>query len=563
MKAIQFRITRYNFHQFYKKVRNINISTFLLSVFILLSLNLASSQTITEIIDANGDDNGNTLDIPTGVAVDGSGNVYVADRNDKVFKITPGGDISVIIDADGDGNGNTLNGPEHVAVGSNGNVYVTGYWSDNAFEIAGGIITEIIDATGDGEGNTLNGAAGIAVKGTIVYITGTSSKNAFSIDGETITEIIDATGDGNGNTLSSPEGIAVDGSGNVYVAGIGSNNAFKITPSSTITEIIDATGDGNGNTLSQPRGLAADASGNVYVPGGSSQNAFKITPGGNITEIIDSDGDGNGNTLNTPRRIAVDASQTVYLTSGSYNRTFEITSGGDISVIIDSDGDGNGNTLGLAFGVAVDNADNVYVTGQNSDNAFKIELGPLPVELVQFNAQAKESSVLLSWQTASEQNNEGFFIERSEDGADWEQLGFVNGFGNSSQNRQYKFLDEFPLQGSTYYRLKQLDRDGGTKSSPIISVNFEPIFESELTIFPNPVHHEHVFLQLKSAQSGIGKVQIFNSHGSIAKQIDVKLESGLKNYLVYLDQLPSGIYFVKIDTRSKILIEKIFVTKGK
>ncbi|MCH7772427.1 MAG: SBBP repeat-containing protein, partial [Bacteroidetes bacterium] len=129
-----------------------------------------------------------------------------------------------------------------------------------------------------------------------------------------ITEIIDATGDGGGgNAFLSPQGIAVDGSGNVYVAGVSTDNAFKITPGGVITEIIDATGDGVGNPLKESYAIAVDGSGNVYVTGRTSNNAFKITPGGLITEIIDATGDGtgtpvSGNPLEACQGIAVDSS---------------------------------------------------------------------------------------------------------------------------------------------------------------------------------------------------------------------------------------------------------------
>ncbi len=82
-----------------------------------------------------------------------------------------------------------------------------------------------------------------------------------------VTEIIDTAGDGAGNGLVLPRGIAVDGAGNVYVAGIHRDNAFKITPAGVITEIIDATGDGAGNGLDGPVGIAVDAADNVYVTG--------------------------------------------------------------------------------------------------------------------------------------------------------------------------------------------------------------------------------------------------------------------------------------------------------
>jgi len=86
----------------------------------------------------------------------------------------------------------------------------------------------------------------------------------------TVTEIIF------GNPLLGPSGIAVDDSGNAYVTGYSTDNAFKITPDGVITLIIDSTGDGMGNTLKYPNDIAVDDSGNVYVTGKESDNAFKI-----------------------------------------------------------------------------------------------------------------------------------------------------------------------------------------------------------------------------------------------------------------------------------------------
>ena len=83
----------------------------------------------------------------------------------------------------------------------------------------------------------------------------------------------------------------MDGSGNVFVTGGCSHNAFKVTPGAVITQIIDTTGDGTGNTLNAPCGVAVDGSGNVFIAGLMSDNAFKVTPGGVITQIIDNTGD--------------------------------------------------------------------------------------------------------------------------------------------------------------------------------------------------------------------------------------------------------------------------------
>lgn len=115
---------------------------------------------------------------------------------------------------------------------------------------------------------------------TLRHCNGVCSRSGHNIIGPTFSDpsraTINATGDGMGNSLSGPRGIAVDDSGNAYVTGSYSNNAFKITPDGAITEIIDPTGDGMGNSLSGPNGIAVDDSGNVYVSALYSNNAFKI-----------------------------------------------------------------------------------------------------------------------------------------------------------------------------------------------------------------------------------------------------------------------------------------------
>ena len=92
--------------------------------------------TISQIIDSTGDGGGNSLAIPTLIAVDGSGDVFVTGQaSDNVFKITPEGTITQIIDAAGDGAGNSLDRPVGIALDNFGDIYVAGGDSHNAFKI--------------------------------------------------------------------------------------------------------------------------------------------------------------------------------------------------------------------------------------------------------------------------------------------------------------------------------------------------------------------------------------------------------------------------------------------
>jgi hypothetical protein len=275
--------------------------------------------TVTEIIDQSGAGWPDTLRIAHGVATDADGNVFVSGETSRnVFKITPGGTITEIIDESGDGNGNTLLGAGDLATDGDGNVFVSGYTSDNVFKITpDGTITEIIDGSGDGV-NSFEGPRGISTDDDgNVYVAGQVSGNVFKITpGLSITEIIDATGDGDGKGVANPWDVAVDSGGNVYVACDFIYTVFKITPGNDITLFF--------NGVSIARALDVDDADNLYVAGYGSDNAFKVSPDGSATEIIDATGDGLGNELDAPRGIAVDSSGNVFVGGWNSDNVFKI-----------------------------------------------------------------------------------------------------------------------------------------------------------------------------------------------------------------------------------------------
>lgn len=174
----------------------------------------------------------------------------------------------------------------------------------------------------------------------------------------------------------------------------------------------------------------------------------------------------------------------------------------------------------------------------------------LPVELMSFEAEKQNASIELTWQTASEENNAGFEVQRSNDGKEWEILDFVEGNGTTLEVQNYTYTDKAPLTGVNYYRLKQIDFDGKFDYSNI--VNLETTEHSDiqtLIIYPNPIHEE------LNIVNGKGDVIIYNSIGQLVKEFTVSNEQ----FAINVSDLESGTYTLKIQKANGIFISKQFV----
>ncbi|MGQ0827453.1 MAG: T9SS type A sorting domain-containing protein [Bacteroidota bacterium] len=113
---------------------------------------------------------------------------------------------------------------------------------------------------------------------------------------------------------------------------------------------------------------------------------------------------------------------------------------------------------------------------------------PLPVKLLSFTATPHNSSVELNWTTVTEINNDFFTVERSSDGADFENIGIVDGAGNNTSVLDYSLTDDNPYKGSSYYRLKQTDFDGKYTYSDIVAVKFDNTNNFIFNVYPNPAN---------------------------------------------------------------------------
>jgi uncharacterized protein (TIGR03437 family) len=341
-----------------------------------------------------------TLDNPLHVAVDASGNLFIADTfNHRIRKVSASGIITTVAGNgtggfSGDGGPATsaeLNQPSDVAVDASGNLFIADAFNNRIRMVsAGGIITTVA-----GSGNVGNVAC------------------CFSGDGGPATSAY----------LNYPRGIAVDGSGNLFIADSFNNRIRKVSVSGIITTVAGGgpganstlsigyyaggfSGDGGPATsaqLADPYGVAVDTTGNLFIADSYNNRIRKVSVGGIITTVAGSgnffipnpsilccpitggySGDGGPATsalLNTPYDVAVDASDNLFIVEPYNQRIRHVSPSGMIMTVA-----GNGNagfsgddgpaTLASLYypsGVAVDASGDLFIADTESNRIREVQ----------------------------------------------------------------------------------------------------------------------------------------------------------------------------------------------
>lgn len=305
--------------------------------------------------------------------------------------------------------------------------------------------------------------------------------------------------------------------------------ALSATPKSGSSVALDGTisaSSGSGSMVSPPAGSDPDASGQAVK--GFIITSLPVSSGGTLV--------GEGPKLYY-NNVAVSASDVTTKTLFEDPALFRLELNGT-------------GYQGTSF-----NFKTIDAAGSESANAgYTITWNaPLPVNLVSFSVNQDENNIVrLYWKTASEANASHFLLERSGNAREWLPIKDVLAAGETKNLTEYNELDNNPLPGRSYYRLKMVDKDGSYAYSRIISLNLQNR-QDALSVYPNPSTGR---LFVKDVDySSVESVSILNTKGQ-----QVLISNTLTEQGIDLSSVPNGIYSIQIrKTDGKISVKKLVI----
>ena len=201
--------------------------------------------------------------------------------------------------------------------------------------------------------------------------------------------------------------------------------------------------------------------------------------------------------------------------------------------------------------------DGIYI-----DNLTVSKYSVVPVELSSMSAQVGEGVINLYWTTGSEVNNRGFEISRSADKKSWEVLGFVDGYGTTSEPKSYAFTDSKPLNSKSWYTIKQVDFDGTAKVyGPVEADLLGSLTYSLEQNYPNPFNPT-TSIKFSILKKGWVSLAVFDLLGrEITTLINKETEAGTHTVNFDASELVSGIYVYQLKSADFISTKKMMLVK--
>ncbi|HEX6915886.1 MAG TPA: T9SS type A sorting domain-containing protein [Chitinophagaceae bacterium] len=174
--------------------------------------------------------------------------------------------------------------------------------------------------------------------------------------------------------------------------------------------------------------------------------------------------------------------------------------------------------------------------------------GPLPVTLVSFTGELAGVGNRLRWITATESGNKGFELQRSVNGQQFSTIGFIASKaenGNSTTIQDYVYVDSKPFEGSTYYRLKQIDNEGKVTYSNVVVLSRKTAVITLGSVYPNPASNElNIRVNAPAAQQAIAVIT--DLAGKVISRQSLSLAGGTTSHRMNISQLAAGNYFIRL-----------------
>jgi len=309
------------------------------------------------------------FDKPQGIAVDGSGNIFVADnQNHRIQKFNSAGVYQSQFGSNGTGNGEFL-GTYGVAVDSSGNIFVADQFNHRVqkFDSAGMYQSQFgSNGTGNGQFKFPYGVA-IDSSGNI-FVADSSNHRIQKFDSSGVYQSqFGSNGTGNGQ-FNSPYGVAVDRSGNIFVADAGNQRIQRFNNAGIYQSQFGSLGSDFGQFIN-PCGVAVDSSGNIFVADTGNNRIQKFNSAGVYQRRFGSRGTSNGQFYG-PNGVAIDSSGNIFVADTGNNRIQKLDIAGNYQIQFGSYVVGNGQ-FNSPSGMVIDSSGNIFVADTDNNRIQK------------------------------------------------------------------------------------------------------------------------------------------------------------------------------------------------
>ncbi|MBL3654748.1 T9SS type A sorting domain-containing protein [Fulvivirga sediminis] len=320
-----------------------------------------------------------------------------------------------------------------------------------------------------------------------------------------------------------------------YIRSANTLSVESANPKINIYDTLYVDGDLN---LGSGASIEIHSNGLLIVTGSyTSYGGFKSNNNGRVVVLGD---------LNINDGTAVTTSPTFYIFGNLNNNNGTI-------------GDGNNTCATSWWGTPTCNPTDYTATEgdlYNDDKPlydFVRNGGVLPIEVSNFVASVKNNTVSLTWSTLTERNFDHFVIERSINSIEFQEIGYLRGNGNSTEEIDYAWTDYATAKGVSYYRLKAVDFDGASQYHGLVRVNCETQ-DLNYQLYPNPVTNRSI--TVKSTQP-LSKLVMVSSNGY---KVDIAIDSdGYVNEISLPQNIAKGYYIVQLTFSNELVTQKILI----